>query len=83
MRSINRIKDLLKENPFAGDQVKKKQIPSKYIVEYNIDNLWRIELANFWRLIYAVTGDKIEIINFVLDVMDHKDYDKIFGYKKH
>lgn len=83
LRSINRIKDLLKENPFAGDQVKKKQIPSKYIVEYNIDNLWRIELANFWRLIYAVTGDKIEIINFVLDVMDHKDYDKIFGYKKH
>lgn len=81
LRSINRIKDLLKDNPFAGDQVKKKQIPPKYIVEYNVDNLWRIELANRWRLVYTITGNKIEIINFILNIFDHKNYDKIFGYK--
>ena len=25
---------------------------------------------------------KVEIISFVLDIIDHKTYDKIFGYRK-
>ena len=35
LRSIERVKELLKENPFAGDQVKKRQIPPNYIIKYN------------------------------------------------
>jgi len=81
LRSINRVKELLKENPFAGEQIQKKQIPKKYISNYDIDNAWRIELANRWRLIYTITGNQIEIITFVMDIFNHKDYDKIFGYK--
>lgn len=80
LRSINRVKDLLKENPFAGDQVKKKQIPSKYIIKYNVGNVWRIDLANRWRLIYTIKGNEVEIINFVMDIFDHKKYNKVFGY---
>jgi len=30
LRSIERVIDLLKKNPFAGDQVPRKQLPSKY-----------------------------------------------------
>ncbi len=81
LRSINRVRDLLKQNPFAGDQVKKKQIPQKYIQKFDVDNVWRIELADRWRLVYAITGNQIEIITFVMDIFDHKDYDKVFGYK--
>ena len=81
MRSINRVRDLLKQNPFAGDQVKKKLIPRKYILKYDIDNLWRIELADRWRLVYTITGYQLEIINFILEIFDHKDYNKVFGYK--
>lgn len=81
LRSINRVKNLLKLNPFAGDQVPKKQIPKKYPDKYNADNVWRIELANRWRLIYTITGNQIEIINFIIDIFDHKKYDKVFGYK--
>jgi len=81
LRSINRVKDILKQNPFAGDQVPKRQIPEKYILKYDIDNLWRIELADRWRLIYTITGNQVEIINFVVDICNHRDYDKIFGYK--
>lgn len=81
LRSINRAKDLLKQNPFAGNQVPKRQIPSKYINKYDADNIWRIELANRWRLIYTITGNQIEIINFILDIFDHRKYDKIFRYK--
>jgi Txe/YoeB family toxin of Txe-Axe toxin-antitoxin module len=80
LRSISRVKNLLKENPFAGDQVKKKQIPNKYVINYDIENVWRIDLANRWRLIYTIKGSEVEIISFVMDILDHKDYDKIFGY---
>ena len=80
LRSIERVKELLKENPFAGDQVKKRQIPPKYIIKYNVNNIWRIELADRWRLIYTITGNQIGIIDFVLDIFNHRDYDKIFGY---
>lgn len=81
LRSINRVKNLLKLNPFAGDQIPKRQIPKTYLDKYDVDNLWRIELANRWRLVYTITGNQIEIINFIIDIFDHKKYDKIFGYR--
>ena len=81
LRSINRVKELLKENPFAGDQVHKDRIPEKYAKIYGVENVWRIELADRWRLIYTIRGDRLEIITFVIDIFNHKDYDKVFGYK--
>jgi len=81
LRSINRVSSLLKQNPFAGDQVKKRQIPSKYIQKFDAENVWRIELADRWRLVYTITGNQIEIIAFVMDIFDHRDYDRVFGYK--
>ena len=81
LRSINRVKDLLKKNPFAGDQIPKRQIPKKYTDKYDANNVWRIELANRWRLIYTITGNQVEIINFVMDIFDHRKYDKVFGYQ--
>lgn len=80
-RSIERVKGWLKENPFVGDQIKKGQIPDFYIQKYGITNLWRIELSNYWRLIYTIQSNEVEIIDFVLDIIDHKEYDKKFGYK--
>ncbi|MEK6941036.1 MAG: hypothetical protein AABW49_04000 [Nanoarchaeota archaeon] len=81
LRSIERVIDLLKKNPFAGDQVPRRQLPDKYAKKYDAENIWRIELANRWRLVYTITGNKLEVINFVMDIFDHKDYDKVFGYK--
>lgn len=81
MRSIERVIDLLKKNPFAGDQVPRRQHPKKYFNKYSAENIWRIELANRWRLIYMIKGDQLEIVNFIMDIFNHKDYDKVFGYK--
>jgi len=81
-RSIERVKDWLKDNPFVGDQVKKGQIPNCYVQKYGVTNLWRIELSDYWRLIYTIQSNEVEVIDFVLDIIDHKEYDKKFGYKK-
>jgi len=80
-RSIERVKGWLKENPFAGDQVKKEQIPDYYLKKYDITNLWRIELSNYWRLLYTIQSNEIEVIDFVLDILDHEKYNDKFGYK--
>ena len=78
LRSIKQKSELIKANPFYGDNISKKKIP----VSYHVQNLWRAELTGYWRMLYTIKGDQIEIICFVLDILDHKSYDKIFGYRK-
>ncbi len=80
-RSVERVKGWLKENPFAGEQVQKSLIPDYYLKKYGITNLWRIDLSDYWRLVYTIQSNEVEIIDFVLNIVDHKKYDKIFGYK--
>ncbi len=82
LRSIERVKEWLKNNPFKGEQVEKRKIPKDYTDKYGIDNLWRIDLADHWRLIYTLQSNDVEIISFVLNITDHRKYDKIFGYRK-
>ena len=81
LRAIEKTKELLKVNPFYGNPISKKLIPKELIKRYEINNLWRVELPNRWRLIYTITGDEIKIIYFILDYMDHKKYNKLFRYK--
>jgi Txe/YoeB family toxin of Txe-Axe toxin-antitoxin module len=78
LRSIQQKVEFLKANPFYGDNIPKKLIPKKF----NVQNLWRVELSQFWRMLYTIRGDEIEIICFILEIVDHQAYDKRFGYKK-
>ena len=44
----------------------------------------KVELSGFWRMLYTLTEGEtaIEIIAFILDILDHDDYNKKFGYRK-
>lgn len=74
--------DLIKINKHYGVPISKKLIPEDYKNRYNISNLFRVELPQFWRMLYTLTDgeNEIEIIAFVLDVFDHKEYNKKFKY---
>lgn len=78
LKSIKQKVDFIKANPFYGDNIQKNLIPN----EYNVQNLWRVELSHFWRMLYTIKGDQIEIICFILEIIDHDEYNKKFGYKK-
>ncbi len=78
LRSIKQKTEFIKANPFYGDNIPKERIPASY----NVQNLWRVELTGYWRMLYTIKGDQVEIICFVLDILNHKDYDKKFRYKK-
>ncbi len=82
LRSIKHKIEFIKVNPFYGDNIAKSLIPKEYVVKYNAKNLWRVELTNYWRMLYTIKGNQVEVICFVLNIISHKDYDKKFGYKK-
>jgi hypothetical protein len=81
LSSIKRIIEILKDNPQYGDPIKKDLIPKTYKKE-GITNLYRTELTNYWRMIYTLQGNKIEVFAFVLNIVDHQTYNKLFGYRK-
>ncbi len=80
LNSIERIFNILKQNPQFGDPIKKELIP-RDLIKLGIKKLYRVELSNYWRMLYTLEGDKIEILVFVLKIVDHKGYNKLFGYK--
>lgn len=83
LKAVNKKIELIKLNYHYGDPIAKNLIPQEYKLKYEVNNLFRIELPNFWRMLYTLTnGDnEIEIIAFILDVIDHKEYNKKFNYK--
>ena len=83
LKAVNQKVELIKSNPHFGNPIGKHKIPIEYQQKYNITNLFRVELPAAWRMLYTLTDgeSEIEIIAFVLDVINHKKYDKKFGYK--
>jgi mRNA-degrading endonuclease RelE of RelBE toxin-antitoxin system len=78
LKSINQKIEFLKTNPFYGNNIEKRKIPENY----QVNNLWRVELTGHWRMLYFIRRDSIEIVCFVLDILNHNNYNKKFGYKK-
>ena len=80
LNSFERMRTILKNNPQYGDPIPRRLFP-KSIKNQQIQNLYRIELSNYWRMIYTIEGNNIEIFLFVLNIMNHKEYNKLFKYK--
>ena len=78
---LNKV-ELIKQNKVYGNPINKRLIPKFYKDKYGINNLFRIELPNFWRMLYTLRTkeNEIEIVAFVLDIFNHKKYNKKFGY---
>lgn len=79
MRGIEKLKRDYK----AGIHISKKRHKKAFAYyqrKYGIENIWKLNVSRDWRMIYTVVSNGVEIVSFVLDLMDHKKYDKIFGY---
>ena len=83
LKAINKKVELIKSNPHFGNPIAKNKIPNEYKNKYEITNLFRVELPAAWRMLYTLAEgeSEIEIVAFVLDIFDHKKYDKKFGYR--
>ena len=82
LNAVNNKIGLIKSNIHYGDPLAKDLIPKEYKQKYSAMNLFRVELPAFWRMLYTLTNnEEIEIVAFVLDIMNHPDYNRKFGYK--
>ena len=82
LEAINRMFDIIVKNPFYGENSKKDLIPKEYRKRYDASNLFIADLPDYWRMLYTLESDEIEIIAFVLDIIDHDKYNKKFGFRK-
>ena len=82
LNAINRLFDVVVNNPFYGENAKKDLIPKEYRQRYDADNLFIADLPDYWRMIYTLESDEIEIIAFILDIINHDEYNKKFKFKK-
>jgi len=71
----------LVENYECGQKIQKNMWPKYYVGKYGINNLWRLRLDDYWRMIYTIIGEQVRIVAVILEVLNHKEYDKRFGYK--
>jgi hypothetical protein len=77
---LERATDDLKKDPEIGTKIPKKYWPEYYVKRHKIDNLWKYDLPNAWRLIYTIVKAEVKIISVILEWFDHKNYERRFGY---
>ena len=71
----------LKRDREAGKRIPKRLIPRVYVVKYGVTNLWKLNLDRYWRMIYTIVGDEVRLVSVIIEVLDHKKYNRKFGYR--
>jgi hypothetical protein len=74
---IDGMKEVLRENMYAGELIRKSQIPKQYSDRYAVNNLYRYSHPEGFRSCYTI----IDGCPYILDIMSHPEYDKVFGYR--
>ncbi len=81
-RAIDKGLGVLENDMFAGEQIKRRQIPRYYVDKYDVNNLYRLRLDRARRCCYTIVADYGGVKVIVLEVFpDHKSYERRFGYK--
>ena len=77
LRSIENKFELIKLNSHYGEPISHQKIPFAWKEKYGVRNLFWVQLADHWRMLYYLTHNEqqIEVIAFVLDILSHSDYD--------
>lgn len=74
------MKLVLKANCFAGEKIQKDMIPAAYVKKYGIHNLYRYAHPEGYRSCYTCLNNGKGYVVIVLDLMTHKEYERVFGY---
>ncbi len=70
----------IQQDAFCGIQIPKRLIPKEYLKKYGINNLWKYNLPEGWRLLYSIAADEKNVVCIIIEWLDHKNYERRFGY---
>lgn len=77
-RRARSLKPLLLADCLHGEVVRKSSIPSTLRERHGLENLYVEDLPAFWRLLYTVVRREGERVVVVVEIVDHRIYDKWF-----
>ena len=70
----------IQDDPVCGIKIPVRLIPKEWKKKYEINNLYKYNLPNAWRLFYSLIGNKVELIAIILGCFNHKEYERKFHY---
>ena len=77
---IEKCLDSLREDMLVGDKIERRKWPKKYVREYRIYNLFRLD-AGKCRLTYTIIAEgKKKVVCVIEFFSNHKKYNRRFGY---
>lgn len=77
LAAVERVVSSLEQDPHFGQPIARR-LRSRF----DTRNLFRVTLPRFWRLLYTLEHDEEGQLVIIVEILDHKLYDKRFGYKK-
>ncbi len=77
-RRVRALKPVLLADCLHGEVVKKDRIPKALRERYGLENLFVEDLPSFWRLLYTIVRDRGERYVVVVEIVDHRTYDRWF-----
>ncbi len=64
-----------------GEVVRKSRIPRELATAYGIENLYVEDLPDYWRMLYSIVKSSGKRIVMILEIVDHKAYDRWLGFR--
>jgi hypothetical protein len=78
LKKIKTIEARLKGDCQCGEVIP-KPYPRALSLAYGMQNLYKMELPTFWRLLYTIVRDGKSRYVIILEIVDHKTYYKWFA----
>jgi hypothetical protein len=83
---LRRLASRLASDPQSGEHVPVADVHNKATVKKwerhvgRVRNLYKLTLAEGWRALYTVGSHGADRVVMILEVVDHKRYDRLMGY---
>lgn len=79
-KDVQGVINKLKRDIVPGERIRFELIPKYYKKRHGIDNAFHVYLPEGMRLIYSITIYKGEKTAFLMELTDHKHYERRFNY---
>lgn len=78
---LNEVESLLLDDREYGVKIPRRLWPKSYIDNWGINNLYKCNLGPDWRLMYTLVAEDANIAVLELEILRHKEYDRLLGYR--
>lgn len=79
-KDVQEIINNLKKGDIIGERIRYELIPKYYKKRHGIDNAFHVYLPEGMRLVYSITIYGGEKAAFLMELTDHKRYERRFNY---